>query len=336
MDLTAYNGDAPRVARDHLTGAMDDPQFVDILKTEIMRGEARRSYEELRLRAEMPERTRQTLAQALQQPPIEPVIEKVLAAEVNLLGGMEGCGKSLLARDWAIAVASGKPWRGHLPREPRCCLWLASEGTHDLGQRWEGQPHLEDAKDRIYVLDPINLVAGDDVDWLLDEYRLERPGLVVFDLIYGMGMTDDNGTKDVFPVLNAMKRISREWSAATLALGHPPHTQEKRFRGSSAWRQWAAVDWQMKDGVLSCEKSKIARRQDLYWSYRPDYPNLRWTTMGDVYQEQADRLRLLVEDREQHPKDSDRRRAARLAPLWGVTEERARKLIPAMKTVVGA
>lgn len=334
--MSALNGSAPlsrEEAGEILLSIRELPEVQDALGQHLARQEAQERYRELRQLTEAPERVKQTLAEALLQPPVEAVLDRVLAAEVNLLGGREESGKSLLARDWAIAVASGQPWRGHRVREARNCLWIASEGTHDLTLRWEGQPHLEAARDRIFTLDPINLVAGSDVDWLLEEYRDERPGLVVFDLIYGMGMADDNGTRDVFPVLNNLKRISMEWGAATLAVGHPGHNGEKRLRGSSAWRQWAAVDWQMKDGVLSCEKSKIARKQDLRWSYRAEYPHLRWPNTGQVFQEGAERMQIYLDDVKRHPQDSDNARAERLAGSWSVTRDHARKLIRAMKTV---
>ena len=107
-----------------------------------------------------------------------------------------------------------------------------------------------------------------------------KPGLVVFDVIYGMGMADDTGTGDVMPVLAALKRISAEFGAATLAIGHSGHNGERRFRGSSVWRQQAAVEWHMAHGELSCEKSKnFARAEALELHYvLSDWPSLTWRT----------------------------------------------------------
>jgi hypothetical protein len=111
------------------------------------------------------------------------------------------------------------------------------------------------ACERLLGLDePVSLMSAADVGGLLDEYSDERPGLAVFDVIYAMGMADDNGIKDVAPVITSLKRISAEWGCATLALGHPGHNGERRFRGSSMWRQLAANEWNLADGELSCEK----------------------------------------------------------------------------------
>ena len=100
----------------------------------------------------------------------------------------------------------------------------------------------------------MNLTSRDDVAWLLREYDAERPGLVVFDVIYGMGMADDSGVKDVGPVIGALKRIAAAWHAATLAIGHPGHNGARRFRGSSMWQQLAMTDWHMSDGLLTCQE----------------------------------------------------------------------------------
>src|SRR5437667_4215059 len=139
-------------------------------------------------------------------------MDGVLAAEVNLLGGPSGAGKSLLARDWALHVAAGVPWRGHGISQARNALYVASEGTHDFGDRWVAHPLWGAACERLWVLDePVSLMSSADVGWLLDEYSCERPGLAVFDVIYAMGMADDNGIKDVAPVITSLKRISAEW-----------------------------------------------------------------------------------------------------------------------------
>jgi hypothetical protein len=267
-------------------------------------------------------------------PPPPTIMENVLAAEINLLGGPTEAGKSLLARDWALTVATGQEWRGHAVAQPRYVLVVLSEGTHDFAERWMTQPLWQAAQNGIFILDePVNLVHGDDVDWLLKEYAAERPGLVVFDVIYGMGMADDNGVKDVLPVLASLKRISAEWGAATLALGHPGHNGDRRFRGSSSWRQLAAVEWHMADGLLSCEKSKIANKYRLGAPCVPEYPRLRWPSKEDAIREVGERATHVHLDVEQHPDDSISDRARRLSPMWEVSHGYARRVIRAVLSV---
>jgi hypothetical protein len=165
------------------------------------------------------------------------------------------------------------------------------------------------------------------VDWLLKEYAGEWPGLVIFDVIYGMGMADDNGVRDVVPVITALKRISAAWGAATVAVGHPGLAGERRLRGSSAWSQLAAVEWHLADSWLTCEKLKIADKRRLGTAYRADYPTLTWLSPGETVVAEAERLAVIEKDLDDYPGDSDRSRALRLMTQLGVQERRARDLI---------
>jgi AAA domain len=291
----------------------------------------REDLEAERLAATRGPRLKRTAAEYAKIPPPPAIITNALAAEVNLLGGPQEAGKSLLARDWTLHIASGVSWGGYTVSERRKVLVVLSEGTHDFAERWATQPLWNHAAEWIYILDePVDLVHGDDVDWLLKEYADERPGLVVFDVIYGMGMRDDNGVKDVLPVLSSLKRISAEWGAATLALGHPGHNGDRRFRGSSSWRQLAAVEWFMGDGQLSCEKSKLADRRRLGGPYVPAYPNLRWLSSQEATERLGERAIVVQADIERYPDDNVADRARRLAPLFEVSERTARRYVEAV------
>lgn len=250
---------------------------------------------------------------ALVEQPVA-VLPDVLAAEVNLLGGPSGEGKSLVARDWVFDVIE----RGGT------ALWIPSEGMHDFAQRFVASPRWERCADGLSVLDDaVNLKH--EVDWLLNE--VERVDLVVFDVIYGMGMDDDNGVKDALPIINALKRISAEWKCATLAIGHSGHSTERRFRGSSAWRQLAAVEWYMGDGTLSCPKSKIANASALAKTYVVEYPEVRWTSVSEHLRQASGREEVIRRDFEQYPGSSDTDRAQRLAELLKLSDRTVRRLV---------
>lgn len=308
------------------------PEFEDALRKERIDRAVRRrvlSDEVAAARGPRAKRTAETYAGI---PKPRSVISEVLVAEVNLLGGPSEAGKSLLARDWMLHTAAGVAWRGHAVVEPRTCLYVMSEGTHDFDERWEAQPLWDTAKGNIFVLDePVNLLDPGDVDWLLKEYAQERPGLVVFDVIYGMGLADDNGTKDIGPLMTQLKRISAEWGAATLSLCHNGHNGERRIRGSSMWRQLAAVEWHMADQLLSCEKSKIANKDRLRATYVTEYPALRWTSTSEVISDRATQLAAVRDDMRLHPGGSMNARAQRLAPLFGVTAKTVTNMIKALQ-----
>lgn len=291
-------------------------------------GEAQQRVDTWRFAQAIGDRQILTAEEFVEQPQPTPIMENTIAAEVNLLGGPPGAGKSLLARDWTLHVASGKPWRGCAVIEARPVLWIATEGLHDFRDRWMTQPLWEDAKGNVHVLsNPVNLVAEPDVEWLLRTCANMRPGLVVFDVIYGMGMGDDNGVKDALPVLNSMKRISAEWNAATLALGHPGHNGGRRFRGSSMWRDLAYTEWHLADYRLSCEKSKLADKARLGAGCRIEYPYIHWLDPMENLKDQALREQIVQDDIEAHPHDSIRARSRRLMGVLELSEPQTRRII---------
>lgn len=285
------------------------------------------------------ERVIMGMAAAMARPKVHALIDRVLAAEVNILAGPSEAGKSLLARDWALALATGTAWRGHAVSLARPVLWIASEGTHDLDERWGTHPLWDAAlDDRVRLLDmPVNLTVRAEVDWLMDAAADLRPGLVVFDVIYGMGLADDNTSKDASPVIAAMKRISAEWDCATLALGHPGHnSSERRMRGTSMWRQLAYTDWFLGDGLLTCEKSKLTNKAALSAGYAVDYPSLRWLSLAQsLAGAPRTREEQVHDDIASFPGESVRARAKRLAPVFGVSENRARAIIQKVITEDG-
>lgn len=344
IDQLSRSSDPTQV--DHVQGLMQrvgitTAEPVDADDAELLRREtklerakrkARRIVDAEEAAAERGPRVKRSVREYALLPQVPAIIDSVLACEVNLLAGPSASGKSLLTRDWALHVAAGVPWRGYSVPERRSVLLVLSEGLHDVERRWTTQPLWNAACDNVFIQDqPISLLVSEDVDALLDEYKRERPGLVIFDLIYAMGLTSDDGQKDVQPLIGAMKKISATWGAATLAVGHTGHaTDQRRFRGSSAWRQQAAVEWHLSDDRLSCEKSKIAAAHQLVYACRPEYPHLTWPDASQVMSVAAKRYAMVQQDVHDHPDDTVNARAKRLMGEFGIGDSQTRKVITAM------
>jgi hypothetical protein len=218
-------------------------------------------------------------------------------------------------------VASGVPWQGHTVREARSVLYVMDEGMHDFGDRWAVSSLWDLAKDRIFVVaESVNLLSTEDVKRLIDEYLDVRPGLVIFDTIYGMGMPDDMGVKEVAPVVNSLKTITAAWDACTLAIGHAGHNGERRFRGSSMWRQRTDVDWHMAESRLSCERSKIANKHRLGGRYELRYPHIHHLgSTEQVLSVEATRLAIIRQHMHDHPTMSAIAHAKALQPNLGIS-----------------
>ncbi|MEE4118310.1 MAG: AAA family ATPase, partial [Paracoccaceae bacterium] len=59
------------------------------------------------------------------------VAELIPAAQVTMLGGEPGSGKSLLAKQLALATAGGLPWVGRVIGRPGPALYLSAEDDED-------------------------------------------------------------------------------------------------------------------------------------------------------------------------------------------------------------
>lgn len=259
-----------------------DPEYMNVKKALRHRRVADRELDADEFMAGVGARPKMSMTERMAQDRPATVIDKALAAEVNLLGGPSAAGKSLIAREMALCVGSGEPWLGHDVPEARNVLWLASEGTHDLAERWRSHHLWDAAEGRLWLMEePFNLLLPAEVDWLLSQYADERPGLVVLDVIYGFGVNDES-SKDVLPAFAAMKKIAAAWGCAVLAIGHTGHDEtQRRFRGSSVWRQLSAVEWHAAEGVLTCEKSKLAAAEALRYPYEVMFPLVRWIGSGE-------------------------------------------------------
>lgn len=262
------------------------------------------------------------------QPAPEHIIDSVLAAEVNLIGGPSEAGKSLLARDFCLSVASGTPWNGHAPLARKHIVWVASEGLHDFPMRWTTRPSWNAAKDFVHVIpDPVNLVGNSGTEWLLQQVNGLDVGLFVFDVIYGMGMGDDNGVKDALPVINNLKRISAETGAGTVSLGHPPHDGQRRFRGTSMWRQLAYVEWHMADNLIDQRKSKIGVKEQHSYPYEVAYPDVELLTPAAMSARKAGAEQIVQRYIQSNPYLSDRQVADILSPMLDRSPETLRKIV---------
>lgn len=185
-----------------------------------------------------------------------------------VLYGPPGSGKSFLALDWAMRVATRADWLGHASAGGYV-IYVAAEGGGGFGQRVrvyrDANEVTEEAKIR-FVREPVNLLSALDVGALLAGWRdLEtghKPALVVFDtLARCIPGGDENSAKDVGQAIANADMIRREMDAAVLLVHHTGKDGQLE-RGSSALRGAADAMFSLKeeDGilVLTTDKQKDA------------------------------------------------------------------------------
>jgi AAA domain/Bifunctional DNA primase/polymerase, N-terminal len=298
----------------------EDDQFLDVNTVKrLWTSDRYRQFQEMEA-LEPP--AREHMADVISEPPPEWMIAGLMAPGLYGLAGPQEAGKSLLVRDWANAVANGTNWSGYKVERRREVSYVISEGHFDLDQRFTGI-----SMDDIYIFrTPVMLSIPVAVDYFIRQHDGHDTGLVIFDIIYHMGLGDENQAKDVKLILGACRKISLALNASVIVVGHPGHRTGRRFRGSAAWRNLFDGDFFMGDGVISCEKHKYARKETMEWDYEIEWPRITFLSAQGVLSREARKMRIIDEIAE-HPTESARSLAVRLAPVFDASEITVRRMI---------
>ncbi len=198
------------------------------------------------------------------------LIDGILPAG-GLIGlyGKPGCGKSFLAIDMAMCVASGLAWQGHAVQRG-FVLYVSAEGGTGIGKRvaaWlsSNQVSVDEAQvswltESLYINS-----TSEDMDVLfrrlLEEVE-KQPTLVIIDTLARCFDGDENLQEDMGRFIAGVDRLRREFNATVIVVHHT-RLDAERERGSTAFR--GAADAMLsvarKAGgplLLSCDKQKDA------------------------------------------------------------------------------
>lgn len=179
------------------------------------------------------------------------LIDNLIEAEtLGLLFGDPGCGKSFIAVDIGLSVATGTPFHGRPVRAGPVFL-IAGEGHNGLARRfaaWSQDRAVPLAGARLFkstraaqFMDAANasIVAG-AVEALADDHGM--PALIIIDtLARNFGGGDENSTADMGEFIAAMDDLRARFSGcAVLIVHHSGHADKGRARGAMALK--AALD----------------------------------------------------------------------------------------------
>jgi len=236
--------------------------------------------------------TAYSLAEFLELPPPEWLIEGVLPVQgLIALYGQPGDGKTFIALDMALSIASGRDWQGH-PVKKGCVVYISAEGGGGLSKRvgaWLAyhkvrpseyqdifanfivsairiHPESEDLGDLI-----VQTVEKAEYRWKLIDDCInselpidpndtpDPPLFVVVDTLSRCFEGDENQQEDMGNFIKGLDWLRQE-HGATVEVVH--HTNKSSFdeRGSSVFR--GACDTMMlvskkeNDITLKCTKQK--------------------------------------------------------------------------------
>ena len=168
---------------------------------------------------------------------------------VGIVGGEPKVGKSLLALDVAVAVASGRPClrRFAIMRQGRVLLFAAEDALHVVRTRLEGIAKAAgtafDTLDVHVITAPtVRLDVEADRQRLSETVRVLRPTLLVLDPFVRLHRIDENASQYVAPLLAYLRQLQRRFEMAVLLVHHARKGGHVRpgqaLRGSSELHAW--------------------------------------------------------------------------------------------------
>ncbi|HAT50868.1 MAG: AAA family ATPase [Nitrospirae bacterium] len=196
------------------------------------------------------------------------LIPKILPTNcLAMLVGDPAAGKSFLALDWSVRIASVVPQTVFSVSGP--VVYIAGEGQHGIKKRLKGWFLHHDVSSEnvpLFVSSTgTSLDTGEglaDVELALDEVAEDfgKPKLIIIDTLHRNMQGDENSSQDVGLVIKAADQLRVRYEAAVLVVHHSGHMDKSRGRGSSSLR--AAVDVELLLSVkgnvrtLRCSKMK--------------------------------------------------------------------------------
>lgn len=178
-------------------------------------------------------------AEALRpQPPMEWIAEEFIAPETLVqLVGASGSAKTYLAMDLAVCVALGKEWAGFRTKQTKVLFIDEESGIRRFKRRLAEVIRARGGDETIplsfITLARFNLRDPQDLALLQSKVEETGAGLVILDaLIDVIPGADENASKDMQPVLQALSDMSKATGAAFLVIHHT--NKAGGYRGSSA------------------------------------------------------------------------------------------------------
>lgn len=213
-----------------------------------------RSSEPILTRESQPESKWHILhaSQLDQLPPLQWLIKGEIAAKcLSVLFGQSGAGKSFVALDYALQIAS------HYP-----VMYVAAEGQsgyRDRKNAWLRHHHQANTK-LYFCLNSLPMLDKGEISSFIEAIRPVAPVLVVIDtLAQCMVGGDENTQRDMSRFINACQFIMEQLGAAVLVVHHTVKNGTSE-RGSGALRGASdtMIELTNDDGLirLSCSKSK--------------------------------------------------------------------------------
>ena len=225
-------------------------------------------------------------------PPMEWLIKSVLPkAELGVLFGASGSGKTFVALDIAFSIARGVAWRERRTTRGRVVV-IAAEGSGGIGKRGEAYSRYHDFDLRGVDLHVItaapNFLDDDDISEVIAEIKnLGDVDLVVIDTLAQVTPgANENTSEDMGKALRNINLLHDATGAMNLVVHHAGKDLSKGSRGWSGLK--AAADVQIEvirhengDREIVIEKMKDGE-DGIRWGFRLEVVEVGIDLDGDI------------------------------------------------------
>ena len=210
----------------------------------------------------------------------------VVAAELTILNGREGEGKSLLAMAISAGIAGGHSVAGLDCKRGSVVYVDAENGAYEIHRRVHA---LELPVEGIEVYEVGDFDLRDDVAELEGLIERHRPSLLVLDSFRSLWGGDENDSGQVSRVLDPLRRLAHLTGVAILLLHHSGKGNGS-YRGSSAIGASTVLGFTL---AREQDDEQHDRRYLHTWKCRPaPEPPRRWLRLlaerGKVYVDAAE------------------------------------------------
>lgn len=148
---------------------------------------------------------------------------RMTSGTYTVLGAKPGVGKSWLAYDLAIALASGRPWLGHQVPRPVRVLYLDAENGSDLAHRRLRQlgarPGDLDGR-LLFSTEPLLLSTPEGLARLRATLDRHQPELLVIDTLASHAPDAESDTESMAGFLVSVWSLARSYGCSLLLLHH--------------------------------------------------------------------------------------------------------------------
>lgn len=196
-------------------------------------------------------------------PPLEPLVDGWLDLDtIAVMYGRPGAGKSLVALDLALHVATNSWWNGHEVHQADV-LYVVAEGAAGTGKRveaWQFHNRHWSEIDRIHwIAEPVNLLDVTKGAALAQVAAdLEARFVVIDTLNRSMPGGDENSSRDMGHAIGAADRIRVATRGCVLIVHHSGKDPSAGSRGHSSLLGAVATELELKssDGLITITNSK--------------------------------------------------------------------------------